>query len=58
MEWRGELGQATAALDGQRVVAQQVRFALWHAEEGRSLPAGKNCPVRHIFFLQADVWRT
>ena len=32
-------------LVAQRVVAQQVRFALWYAEEGRSLPAGKNRPT-------------
>ena len=46
------------ALVAQRVVAQPVRFALWHAEEGRSLSAGKNGPACHLFFLQCDVWRT
>ena len=43
-------------LVAQRVVPQQVRLAFWQGEQGRPLPAGKNRPVCHRFFLQPSPW--
>ena len=59
-----------SALTGRKIPENDVEAQLnlglmyvngegvWHAEEGRSLQAGKHRPACHLFFLQCDVWRT